>query len=420
MTQCLSPAEFVEYIASDDEVHHPHVAQCARCRAIADILACAAPIDTLDVVLVEIDRRMQAATEAARELEARLPHRWEATAIADHRLHSPEGVRVLLLCAAKNYGSTPRRSLALARLAVACSELGRVSPDVQFDALKDYAKFALRAADDLTTAFDALDRAAELVSYTANPTYYAAVLAHSRAYIYGDSACARWDEALALLDGCEEVLKEREPQRWRAARQLRAAVLVRCGRYDEATSLYEELLESQANAYSRALLKSDLAECYLRTGHFFGALALVDDVVDVFRSRSQTISVARAMWIRGSALSGVGQHDEAITTLEAVSAIFASAGLIDDQLATELALICAMRNRDVDVDVVARLEDAYMLASALDLAQPLRSGSFRTAVWVELRDAHERKALSREVLAHAAEYLRTIARGNEAPFTGLQ
>ena len=130
--------------------------------------------------------------------------------------------------------------------------------------------------------------------------------------------------------------------------------------------------------------------------------------------------MARALWTRGDALSALGDHDEAIRTLDTVSQIFASAGLNDDELGAELSAVRALRAREPDADITKRLENAYLLASALDNAQPLRWGARRAAVWSELRSAYERQALTTAVLVHAAEYLRTIGRGDEGVFFPLQ
>jgi len=99
--------------------------------------------------------------------------------------------------------------------------------------------------------------------------------------------------------------------------------------------------------------------------------------------------------------------------------MFASTGQNDDELSAELSAIDAMLTKDPEANVTRRLEDAYLLACALDAAQPLRSGAQRAAVWAALRSAYGRKALTSAVLAHASEYLRTLGRGDEAPFVPL-
>jgi hypothetical protein len=116
----------------------------------------------------------------------------------------------------------------------------------------------------------------------------------------------------------------------------------------------------------------------------------------------------------------VGEHDEAEQTLESVCRFFAGAGMNDDELGAELSLIQAMLVRDPAAPVASRLEQAYMLACALDSSQPLRSSARRAEVWASLLAAHEGGRLTGSVLVHASEYLRTIGRGDEGPFVPLQ
>jgi hypothetical protein len=251
-------------------------------------------------------------------------------------------VRRLLARAAETYRVTPRRSLGLSQVAVTCAVIGTVAPALVFTALKDFGSYSLRAADDLDAALGALDVAEAFVPLTDDPVMTAAILAHARAYIYGDSTCAKWDRAIELLDECEPIFEQRDPHRFRGVRHFRAAVLLRRGDYCRAAELFETLLASESDAVSGADLRKDLAECYCRMGRPAEALALVNDALVVLNARRHTQITANASWTRGTALSGVGEHDEAVRTLEAVSRFFAAEGLNDDELGAELSLIRAM------------------------------------------------------------------------------
>lgn len=214
-----------------------------------------------------------------------------------------------------------RRSIALAlsQVAVTCAVVGTVAPALTFSALKDFGMYSLRAADDLDAALGALDAAEAFVPLTDDPGMTAAILAHARAYIYGDSTCARWDVALALLEECEPVFERRDPLRVRGVCHFRAAVLLRRGDYGRAADLYEALLDRETDAVSIAELKKDLAECYSRMGRPADALVLVDEALVVLSARGHAQITARTNWMRGTALSRLGQHDEAVRTLERVS-----------------------------------------------------------------------------------------------------
>jgi hypothetical protein len=102
-----------------------------------------------------------------------------------------------------------------------------------------------------------------------------------------------------------------------------------------------------------------------------------------------------------------------------VSRRFAANAQNDDELGAELSANDAMMAKDAAADVEQRLKNAYLLACALDASQPLRSGALRSVLWNALRSAYERNALTRQVLGHAFEYLRTLGRGDEAPFVPL-
>lgn len=418
MVRCLSVAEFADYL-SGDEKHGEHVSRCARCRSIATALKSVTSISDLETVVTEAENRRAVADAAVAELEARLPHVWNSLAEADHRLHTPEGVRRLLERAAATFPTTPRRSIAFARAAVSCAASDAISGSLRFEAWNELAKYSLLAAGDFAAALDALDAAEVVLPVTDDPTLSAAILTNARAFVYGHPACAQWDGALALLDLCEPVFAERDTKHWRGARHLRAAILLRRGCYSEAAALYQHLLDDETDAFARAHLTKDLAECLCRMGRAAEALPLVSSALDFFTRVGDADTVARAMWIRGHALSGIGRHDEAVRTLNKVSRIFASTGQNDDELGAELSAINAILAQDPAADVARRLEDAYLLACALDAEQPLRSGAERAAVWAALRTAYDRKGLTPTVLARASEYLRTLGRGDEAPFIPL-
>jgi len=262
-------------------------------------------------------------------------------------------------------------------------------------------------ADDLTSAIAALDEAENVVPLTEDPVYFGGLLSYARACVWGDSTCGEWDEALRNLDVCEEILERLDVPRWRGARHLRAAILIRRGDYSEAAALYEELLADALDDRSRAALSSDLADCYRRMGRPAEALLLLDMALAVFLKRAETLPWARTLWARGDVSAALGEHDEAIRILTTASQFFASAGLNDDELGVELSIIQALRERDASTDVTPRLEQAYLLASALDAQEPYRSGARRAAVWAELCVAYRDGSLTTDVLAQAAYRLRS-------------
>lgn len=415
MVRCLSVVQFADYL-SGDETHRPHVAGCARCRSIASALGTVNETPDIDSAITEIVYRQLNAQVAVAELEARLPHLWESLAAADHRLHGPEGVRRLLQRAGESLPVTPRRSLTFVEAAVACCASERVSASLRFEALKVLGTTLLVAADDLSGAIDALRSAETVIPLTDDPVLSEAVLHHVRAYVYGHPSCAQWDEALRQLDLCEPAFAERYHDHSRGARHLRAAILLRRSDYSDAAALYQGLLANETDPLVRAHLTKDLAVCLCRMGRAAEALPLATEALNVFLAAGHADTIARGMWARGQALAGVGEYEEAIGTLEKVSRVFAATGQNDDELAAELDTIDAILAGNPAADIANRLEDAYLLACGLDNGQPLRSGARRAALWDSLRVAYAKRALTSDVIAHASEYLRTLGRGDEAPF----
>jgi hypothetical protein len=105
------------------------------------------------------------------------------------------------------------------------------------------------------------------------------------------------------------LFAERDRHRWRGARHLRAAILVRSSNHTEASVLLHDLLGGESNLLTRASLTRDLAECLCRMGRAAEALPLATEALAVFVRTGNAEAVARAMWVRGHALSGAGQHD---------------------------------------------------------------------------------------------------------------
>lgn len=415
MSRCLSASEIADHLAGMPH-HDEHVRNCSRCSMLARALANVDEVGQLDATLNELDLRQQYARDAVEELESSLVHHWSMRAATDLRLHRPEGVRRLLVRANEIYPMSPQHALELCRSAAMASTAGQVSATLRFEVLKDLAKFLLRVDDDLSGAEAALREAKELIEATDDPSYHAAVLDHARAYLYGDASFGRWEEALRLLDCCEPVFHRQDVKRWRAVRHLRAAVLLRASRYVEGAAVYAELLASEPDEYARALLRSDLAECHIRTGRGAEAAKLAEDALRVLAARPHTVSLAHTMFIHGEALSMLGDHDAAIAMLLAVSRVFATAGLRDAELRAELAIVRAQLAAEPLANVSARLKGAYLLACALDKEQPLRSGAVRATAWSELASAYERRTLSAEALGYVAEYMRKLGRGDETMF----
>lgn len=429
MSRCLTVAEFVAYILGDHS-RRRHLQKCARCSTLLRTFA-NSPFDLetghvpeaseLREIVDAISRRREQAASAVDALERSLPHRWQAVAESDTRLHSPEGVRELLARATKVYPATPRRSLALAQLALSCCSRSQAHADVRFDTLKELAKYQLLVGDDIDASLAALDDAEATLADTSDPTYLRSILAFARASVFGHSTCARWTTALTLLDEAQPTLRSTDPGRWRMAQHLRASVLLRASRTEEACTIYRELLSEETGETARAALSKDLGWCYVRLFTPRAALPLFDAAIVTYSRVGANLDLANTRWGQAEALSALGVHGDAIQTLDWVSRTFAAAGLYDDELGAELSAVRAIRAaRGHEADVEGRLVAAYQLACALDARQPLRSGTRRADLWAQLKAYAERGGLTFDRLDHAAEYLRTIGRGDERPFTPLQ
>lgn len=426
MSTCPPSGQFAEFILGNAPEIATHVAECFRCSKLARALQHAYAVDDVASAAMEGIARSRAAAEAVSEVQTRPAHEWARVVFADSRLHSPEGVRQLLAAAKRMYaGGSPRRALELARIAsiLTGTALHEADSALQRDALKDHATYLLKVADDPQAALLLLDQADKLLaSDEAADDHSRAVLAYARAFLFGDAVVARWPEALDLLDVAEPIFTATgDAARARSARHLRAAILARSSRYEAAAELYLALLREEPEPACAAKLESDLAECLWHLGRAMESLDLVDSAVRVFAAQDDTRALAHALGIRGEALSHIGEHAEALRALETSRHIFASAALMDDEMQAELRLIRATRAADPEAPGLAsRLRDAYLTACALDAAQPLRSGATRAAVWADLQSLHDRAALSDAALDHAADFLRTVGRGDEAKFQPLQ
>jgi tetratricopeptide (TPR) repeat protein len=298
--------------------------------------------------VAEIARRREVASAAVSGLEAMQPDQWAAMAQKDKQLHNPEAVRRLLSRAAASSRTTPSRAIALAQTALLCCDAGDVRPAVRFDVLKDLARYSLRGSEDLTAALGALDEAEKIIPATEDPVYYAALLAYARACVWGDAKSGQWTRTLRHLDLCEDVLRRRDATRWRAARHLRAVTLALRGNCNEALTVFAQLMFRTPDDFSRAVIYSDLADCYCRMGQLTDALVFLDRALPAILRRL---------------------HDVA-----------------------SLHLSC--------------FEKVRPLACALDADQPFRSGDRRALIWTELYAAHRDGRLRGDAVIRTSKPLR--------------
>lgn len=347
MRDCPSVDDFVALLSGDGRWRN-HVLECARCRAKIRALSGVSAIGDVHGAVAEIARRREQASAAVSGLEASHPQEWAAMARKDEQLHNPEAVRRLLKRAAASSKTMPGRAIALAETALVCCDAGDVQPAVRFDVLKALARYSLRGSDDLTAALGALDEAERIIPATDDPVYYAALLAYARACVWGDAKSGQWNRTLRHLDLCEDVLRRRDPARWRAARHLRAVTLALRGNYNEALTVFMQLMIRMPDDFSRAILYSDLADCYCRMGQLTDALAFLDRALPALLRRL---------------------HDVA-----------------------SLRLSC--------------FEKVLPMASALDEDQPFRSGDRRALIWTELYAAHRDGRLRGDAVIRTSEPLR--------------
>jgi tetratricopeptide (TPR) repeat protein len=422
MSRCPLPAELANYLFGGAPELGDHVAACARCVSIAEALQRAPDIENLDAAVADVAVALHTAAVAVAELESSRTHTWPNVARDDVRLHSDAAVQQLLSAAHRAVRtSKARRAFELAQTAVTIAE-GSRDARVRFLALKDFATFTFRIANDIDGAIRLLDRASDaLPAIPCSRDYFAAVLNQTRAFIFGDALSARWDEALDELDRCEPVFARCDVKRWRASRHLRGAIFLRADRYGEAIDIYTALLDEEQDEHSRAALRSDLSHCYRRLGRPAEAVRFADAAIPVFAAEGDVPALARAMHLRGDALSLLGHHADAIPVLEAATRIFASAGLLDEELRTELVTLRAISAADPTTpELQPRLEAAYALACALDRDQPRRSAATRAAVWADLQACYARETLTQQVFEHAADYLHRLGRPRIGAYIPLQ
>jgi len=420
VSACLTAAELSAYLMGDS-TFAGHVIYCSRCSAISAAVKPFVDADatTLRGVIAEIEQRSAEAESAVATLEKAFPGQWESVAKTDSRLQSPEAIRRLLTRASEIRFTTQRRSLALAQIAATLCD---ITPDIPVDlrvlAAKDVSVYLLRAADDINGALQSLANIDACIATTSDPAYFLAVVAHTRAYIYGDDTCGQWREAFRQLDICEPVFNERDLKRYRNVRHLRAAVLLRSGQYGAALQVYSDLRHSEMEHDAIAALSSDMAEAQLRLGNFREALRLVEPALEMRRATPDLL--ARSLLTKGRALSVAGDHQSAIATLKRASTIFSAESQYDDELVAELAIVSALLAESPSASVKDRLREAYQVAKVLDRNQPLRSGNRRMEMWRDLWERATRGEVTASQLDNAAEYLRTLRRHDSGPYRPLQ
>jgi tetratricopeptide (TPR) repeat protein len=232
---CPSRAELLKLLMSDDDI--PHLEECDECAGYAE------EHFTIDEAF---GGRMDQFRLAVQELidekfEDVPPKEWAVELTRDREFHHAfiiDELQRRAIAAREN----PSVGLDLTAAAVAiCEAMEKEGepPRAQlfFDVLKERA-MALRAANELDAALDALARASAKASELENREQLDAVVWLCTALTYAEADLGKFDEAIALAESAEDVF-ERWGDRRRAiiARQTKAHALACMSRFAEALAI---------------------------------------------------------------------------------------------------------------------------------------------------------------------------------------
>jgi len=176
-----------------------------------------------------------------------------------------------------------------------------------------------------------------------------------KASLYRD--LRRLPEALALL---EEALAADVTLSFKAKLLLsKANILREIGEVDLALTLLTDAavwIDPKADPRLYLLLRHNLLDYLTIAGRFSEASNLLPQVAALAKDVGEEIDRTRLSWIEGRVRSGLGEHREAITLLQAARHAFLSSDMGYDAalVSLELATVFAKEGQPIEVKAIAR------------------------------------------------------------------
>lgn len=412
-SSCLSPeqlADFIDGSSTEDAGHH--VAECERCaRHISFVRRIqAAGLDAIADVAAEVGDLIDRLTAAPRSSW------WKVVSEPEYRR---EDVARRLLGLGKEARWRDRElavdfTKAASRIVDALPPGGGGAADLRFETWK-FASLVLRETGRYTETEMAFLSAEDAAQSTSDPELAQATLHLSRALFCAEPDVWRPEEAAALLDRAERVLRARsDAARMQIALTARAFLLFRGGdnraAYEKFAALLERTPKSDNEEYLSVLsnvlwVRVELREADAETERGIAFL------IETHERSGRAVLAARARWMLGRVCLNRGDYREAAERLHAE---MAAVGDGDTSIRVGLDAVEALLLDERHHEAFALARELASVAVALDQREPSRRHGLTAQVFTYLRDAAQHEALTADLVVELARYVDRIAR--QRPF----
>jgi tetratricopeptide (TPR) repeat protein len=334
---------------------------------------------------------------------------WAAVLVGDLRFHHSIIVSELLRRAI-SVRENPNVGLDLTRAAVdlceAMERAGSLPPaELFFDVLKERA-MALRAANELDAALDALARASAVASRLEHREQLDAIVSLCTALTFTEADKGLFHEAIAMAERAEAVL-ERCGDRRRAlmARQAKAHALACMWRFAEALPIALPVAaeyDAMGAAFDAANAHHLVAHCYVEVGAYDEAMAHALVAQCGYEKIDNGVLVARVWHVVARATAGLGRFEEARTQFEESAEVVFAAGLYEVWVLDRLDYVAAALHHDPMADVCGDVEAIARVCFMLGRENSTMRRRHAAEALAYLRQLAKRD----ELTAAAADYVR--------------
>jgi hypothetical protein len=405
---CPGPEELASYADGSGSIEvRTHVESCRRCATRLRFLA--AP-----------DGERGLVEEAAREAEASVrrllsepPHRWPLLAGADEFRSVAVAHRLLRVAIETREAGDLRTAVAAADAVTVIADAETVdhfdAAELRFDAWK-YRSAFLRELGDYEAAKAAFAHADDASAFVADPVLARASIALARAMLCAEPDVWQPEEAAALLDGAERVFAARRDERLRAARTVRAMLLLRSGDAAFARAIFENVLAAvpSVDEPARADALANVLAAAVEMADWDLAERIQPQVAAINRRLGRTIHSARDRWEEARIARGRNDHAGAVHAASQASREFEALGMVDDAIRAGLIAVYSLA---VEGELDAALELNRSLvekAIALDRKQPSRRHALTAEALTYLRELAQRRMLTGDAISEIESYLDRI------------
>lgn len=254
-------------------------------------------------------------------------------------------------------------------------------------ALKELAN-AQGYRGEYAAAFNALDRAEVAFAEILAPELDLHIVKYVRASLLCKSE--HYEEASRLAAECARYFESCDDVRFLNTRLLLGAILIMRKQYEEARSLYTDLLRTAADAALLARIENNLGICEMNLGELPGAAERFGRSLALYRDLGKTTEAIRVRWNLGCLMRASGRYEDAIARLRTCIAEGKACGIYMDaaRMLLDLLEVLILTDRTSEApkecaDLVAVFESAGLLVSALTalayLKEAARHGSITLA-----------------------------------------